>query len=157
MSRAILEVKYPRICPSSSNDEISAPRNKMLSQYAGALEHAEFFYSIYLTFTGLTYDPTGLCSSYARIYIFVYALYKRTHFDGLVFSCFCAVLCVCLCTGLFVMVPLNLTCLHCLQYSFFKHLSIYIGFIHFRTFNEKHLDYSFKITMADAAGDIIMK
>ena len=30
---AIHEVKYPRTCPSSSNDEISAPRNKMLSQY----------------------------------------------------------------------------------------------------------------------------
>ena len=32
VGRAIHEVKYPRICPSSSNDEISAPRNKMLSQ-----------------------------------------------------------------------------------------------------------------------------
>jgi len=30
---AIHEVKYPPICPLSSNDEISAPRNKMLSQY----------------------------------------------------------------------------------------------------------------------------
>jgi len=25
------------------------------------------------------------------------------------------------CTGRFVMVPLNLTCLHCLQHSFFEH------------------------------------
>jgi len=33
MDRAIHEVKYPRICPSSSNDEISAPQNRKLSQY----------------------------------------------------------------------------------------------------------------------------
>ena len=33
VGRQIHEVKYPRICPSSSNDETSAPRNKMLSQY----------------------------------------------------------------------------------------------------------------------------
>jgi len=31
----------------------------------------------------------------------------------LVFYVFCVVLCVCLCTGHFVMVPLTLTCLHC--------------------------------------------
>ena len=31
------------------------------------------------------------------------------------------VLCVCFCTGHFVKLPLNLTCLHCLQYSFFEH------------------------------------
>ena len=36
--------------------------------------------------------------------------------------CFCAVLCVCLCAGHIVIVPLNLTCLHCLQHSFFEHL-----------------------------------
>ena len=35
---------------------------------------------------------------------------------------FCVVLCVCLCTGHFVMVTLYLTCLHCLQHSFFEHL-----------------------------------
>ena len=40
----------------------------------------------------------------------------------LVFCVFCAVLCVGFCTGHSVMVPLNLTCLHCLQYSFFEHL-----------------------------------
>ena len=37
-------------------------------------------------------------------------------------TCFCVVLCVGFCTGHFVMVPLNLTCLHCLQHSFFEHL-----------------------------------
>ena len=35
-------------------------------------------------------------------------------------SCFCAVLCVCFRTGHFVVVPLNLTCQHCLQHSFFE-------------------------------------
>jgi len=35
--------------------------------------------------------------------------------------CFCAVLCVGFCTVHFVMAPLNLTCLHCLQHSFFEH------------------------------------
>jgi len=30
------------------------------------------------------------------------------------------------CTGHFVMVPLNLACLHCLQHSFFELLNIYI-------------------------------
>ena len=37
---------------------------------------------------------------------------------------FCAVLCVSFCTGHFVMVPLNLTYLHCLQHSLFEHLFI---------------------------------
>jgi len=36
-------------------------------------------------------------------------------------TCFCVVLCVCFCIGHFVVVPLNLTCLHCLQHSFFEH------------------------------------
>jgi len=40
---AIHEVKYPRTCPSSSNDEISAPRNKMLSQYITAADVFFFF------------------------------------------------------------------------------------------------------------------
>ena len=34
----------------------------------------------------------------------------------------CVVLCVGLCTGQFVMVPLNLTYLHYLKHSFFEHL-----------------------------------
>ena len=38
------------------------------------------------------------------------------------FCLFRAVLNVCFCTGHFVMVLLNLTCLHFLQHSFFKHL-----------------------------------
>ena len=37
-------------------------------------------------------------------------------------KCFCVVLCVSFCTGHFVMVPLNLTYLHCLQHSLFEHL-----------------------------------
>ena len=36
--------------------------------------------------------------------------------------CFCVVLCVSFCTGHFVMLPLNLTYLHCLQRSLFEHL-----------------------------------
>ena len=35
---------------------------------------------------------------------------------------FCVVPCVSFCTGQFVMVPLNMTCLHCLQHSLFEHL-----------------------------------
>jgi len=34
------------------------------------------FCSIYSTFTGFTYGPADLCSSYARIYLFVYVWYK---------------------------------------------------------------------------------
>ena len=37
-------------------------------------------------------------------------------------TCFCVVLCVSFCTGRFVMVPLNLTYLNCLQHSFYEHL-----------------------------------
>jgi len=35
---------------------------------------------------------------------------------------FCVVPCAGFCTGHFVMVPLNMTCLHCLQHSLFVHL-----------------------------------
>jgi len=34
----------------------------------------------------------------------------------------CVVPCVSFCTGHFVMVPLNMTYLHCLQHSLFEHL-----------------------------------
>ena len=37
-------------------------------------------------------------------------------------TCFYVVLCVGFCTGHFVMLPLNLTYLHCFQQSFFEHL-----------------------------------
>ena len=37
-------------------------------------------------------------------------------------TCFGVVLCVS-CTVHFVMVPFNMTCLHCLQHSFIEHLS----------------------------------
>ena len=39
-------------------------------------------------------------------------------------ACCVLVFCVRVCfyTGIFVMVPLNLTCLHCLRHSFFEHL-----------------------------------
>jgi len=40
----------------------------------------------------------------------------------LLFCVFCAVVCVCFCTGHFVIVHLNLTCLLCLQHVFFVHL-----------------------------------
>jgi len=35
---------------------------------------------------------------------------------------FCVVPCVSFCKGHFVMVPLNITCLHCLQHSLFEHI-----------------------------------
>ena len=41
-------------------------------------------------------------------------------------TCFCVVLCVSFCRGHFVMVPLNLTYLHCLQLSYLNISSIYI-------------------------------
>jgi len=41
----------------------------------------------------------------------------------LLFCVFRAVLSVCFSTGHIVMVPLNLTCLHCLQHFFSEHLS----------------------------------
>jgi len=45
---------------------------------------------------------------------------------------FCVVPCVSFCTGHFVMVPLNMTYLHCLQHSFFEHLfNLYIHHIEF--------------------------
>ena len=37
-------------------------------------------------------------------------------------TCLCVVLCYSFCTGHFVMVPLNMTYLHCLQHSFFEYL-----------------------------------
>jgi len=36
--------------------------------------------------------------------------------------CLCVVPCASFCTGHFVMVPLNMTYLHCLQHSLFEHL-----------------------------------
>jgi len=47
-------------------------------------------------------------------------------------TCFCVVLCVSFCTVHFVMVPLNLTYLHCLQHSSFEHLfNLYCYFQYF--------------------------
>jgi len=39
----------------------------------------------------------------------------------------CAVVCVCFCTGMFAMVPLNLICQLCLLYLFFEISSIYFN------------------------------
>jgi len=39
-----------------------------------------------------------------------------------VIKSFCVVPCASFCTGHFVMVPLNMTYLHCLQHSLFEHL-----------------------------------
>jgi len=42
---------------------------------------------------------------------------------------FCVVLCVSFCTGHFVMVPFNLTYLHCLQHSLFEHIfNLYVTY-----------------------------
>ena len=44
---------------------------------------------------------------------------------------FCVVPCVSFCTGHFVMVPLNMTYLHCLQHSLFEHLfNLYYMYVH---------------------------
>jgi len=55
---------------------------------------------------------------------------------------FCVVPCVSFCTGHFVMVPLNITYLHCLQHSLFEHL--------FNLFYVKiclYLEFYFKISI----------
>ena len=42
---------------------------------------------------------------------------------------FCVVVCVKFCSGRFVMMPINLTYLHCLQHSLFEHLfNLYIRY-----------------------------
>ena len=49
---------------------------------------------------------------------------------------------VCFCTGHFVMVPINLTCPHCLQHSFFEHLLhlyMHIVWIETRKYNLTYL------------------
>jgi len=56
----------------------------------------------------------------------------------LLFCVFCAVLCICLSTGGFVLVPLNLTCLHCLQHiltflQFILHVYAFLGLFLFLT------------------------
>ena len=48
------------------------------------------------------------------------------------FTCFCVVLCVGFFMDHFVMVPLNLTYLHCLQHSSLNISSIYITINHFK-------------------------
>jgi len=51
--------------------------------------------------------------------------------------CFCAVLCVGFCTGHFIMVPLKLTCLHCLQHYLCGHLfNFYYLWHYFRVFRK---------------------
>ena len=61
--------------------------------------------------------------------VLVLKLFKSTKYSFFLNVCcvmmlyvFCVVLCVSFCTGHFVMVPSNLTYLHCLQHSFFEHL-----------------------------------
>jgi len=49
----------------------------------------------------------------------------ETHTNKFMLNIYCVlVLCVfvCFCTGRYVMVSLNLTCLHCLQHYYFEHL-----------------------------------
>ena len=71
-----------------------------------------------------------LCLSSTKGFLYVIFI-KEKHKNSCFFlmsvaswcaTCFCVVLCAGFCTGQFVMVPLNLTYLHCLQYSFFEHL-----------------------------------
>ena len=58
---------------------------------------------------------------------------------------FCVVPCVSFCTGHFVLVPLNMTYLHCLQHSLFEHLFNLYLFIYVSTHyvqTVKWLDYN---------------
>ena len=49
--------------------------------------------------------------------------------DWFSFSAYCcAVLCVCFCTGNLVVMPFNLTCLHCLQHSFILYYFLFVLF-----------------------------
>ena len=77
-----------------------------------------------------TSSVLGKCSILSQMsraeYGFVLKNTKKSFFLHvccvMVLYVFCVVLCVSFCTGHFVMVPLNLTYLHCLQQSFFEHL-----------------------------------
>ena len=63
-------------------------------------------------------------------------------------KCFCVALCVYLCTGNFVMVPLNLRCLHYLHHSFFEHLlNLYIQkwFLLHTSINSDKVIFSFQL------------
>ena len=68
-------------------------------------------------------------------------------------ACFCAVLCDCFCTGTFVMVPLNLTWLHCFNMVFFNISSIYIlnGPFYYTCVGNPHV--SFRIVKNNENGD----
>ena len=59
-------------------------------------------------------------------------------------TCFCVVLCVGFCTGHFVMVPLNLTYLHCIQHSVFEqNFNLYYSFIELhRAYNKWQIESS---------------
>ena len=46
---------------------------------------------------------------------------KNSFFSECIIRVLWCSLCVCFCTSHVVMVPLNLTCLHCFQHSFFEH------------------------------------
>jgi len=66
----------------------------------------------------------------------------------LLFCVFCAVLSVCLCTGRFVMVPLNLTCPHCLQHNYFKRLfSVFYHIMHHRATYKHIFNFMFAIRL----------
>ena len=71
----------------------------------------------------------------------------------LVFCLFCAVRCVCFCTGTFVMVPLNFTCLQCFNILFLNISSIYIlnGPFYYTCVRNPHV--SFRIVKNNENGD----
>jgi len=64
-----------------------------------------------------------MCLKY-KVYKILSNVIEKTvgSFTLSMFHVFLAVLCVCFCTGLFVMAPLKWTCFHCLQRSFFQFL-----------------------------------
>jgi len=90
-------------------------------------------------------NPSGkMFLSRGHTYTFYYNSFKSVLLMSVASwcsTCFCVVLCVDFCTGHFVMVPLNLTYLHCLQHSFFAHLfNLYKD----RTFEHKTRKFSYR-------------
>ena len=60
-------------------------------------------------------------------------------------TCFCVVLCVSFCTSHFVMVPLNLKYLHCLQHSFFEHIiNLYLHICQYTSDFKSKFDYRYE-------------
>jgi len=86
-----------------------------------------FLYHKKLLFLHTTYN--GVMENIQIICYKTYTKLLHVVLGVLLFCAFCTVLSVCFCTGHFVMVPLNLTYLHCLKHFFLNISSIYCIFI----------------------------